>query len=210
MKGYAGDARSRILRFGPRAWPLGHAAGSERAEGARRLLATNRYNGLHSNDDRYALSVKQEEAVDLLIAGKNDREAAESLGLHRVTVTRWRLYHPGFQALLHQRRRLVHESSEDGLRALFGEAVQAISDEIQAKRAGRDRLALDVIRALGNYSALPDPIGEADAEEIVEAVVEARHSRADRQSRSYGPSDRERRSAGDDLLRKASEPPPSD
>ena len=43
-------------------------------------------------------------AIDLLPPGKTDTEAAELLGLHRTTVTKWRLYDPVFQAALNRRR----------------------------------------------------------------------------------------------------------
>lgn len=40
------------------------------------------------------LSVKQENAIDMLVTGGTDSEVAAAVGVHRVTVTRWRLYDP--------------------------------------------------------------------------------------------------------------------
>jgi DNA-binding CsgD family transcriptional regulator len=40
------------------------------------------------------LTLAQENAIDLLIIGKPDREVAECLGIARETVTRWRHEHP--------------------------------------------------------------------------------------------------------------------
>ena len=54
-----------------------------------RALATQRYKGLHE------LTIAQLNAIDLLVGGKTDKEVAGALGVHRVTVTPWRLYHPG-------------------------------------------------------------------------------------------------------------------
>jgi FixJ family two-component response regulator len=86
----------------------------------RRLLATKRYKKLQ-------LTLSQEHAIDLLICGKTDREVAEALGIHRVTVTRWRLYHPGFQAALNARRAAVWDTIKDRVRALLLDATDAIS-----------------------------------------------------------------------------------
>jgi hypothetical protein len=50
------------------------------------------------------LTVAQENAIDALVLGKSDREAAEVAGVARQTVTGWRLHHPYFQAELNRRR----------------------------------------------------------------------------------------------------------
>ena len=62
--------------------------------------ATNCYTMLQNS----ALTVAQENAVDALAAGKKDAEVAALVGVNRVTVTRWRLYHPHFIAALNERR----------------------------------------------------------------------------------------------------------
>jgi hypothetical protein len=46
--------------------------------------------------------VQQENAIDLLVTGATDREAAESVKVHRVTVTKWRNYDPAFAAELNR------------------------------------------------------------------------------------------------------------
>ncbi|GFN22439.1 helix-turn-helix domain-containing protein [Thermanaeromonas sp. C210] len=44
-----------------------------------------------------ALSIEQLNAIDLLVLGKTDKEVAEAVGVHRCTVTSWRLYNPYFE-----------------------------------------------------------------------------------------------------------------
>jgi FixJ family two-component response regulator len=44
------------------------------------------------------LTVKQENVIDMLVVGANDSEVAQAVGVNRVTVSRWRLYSPQFQA----------------------------------------------------------------------------------------------------------------
>ena len=50
------------------------------------------------------LTLPQLNAVDLLAAGRTDTQAAAALGLHRTTLTKWRLYDVAFQAALNRRR----------------------------------------------------------------------------------------------------------
>jgi DNA-binding NarL/FixJ family response regulator len=50
------------------------------------------------------LTIEQENAIDLLLTGKSDREVAETIGVHRMTVQQWRTAHPLFMATLAQRR----------------------------------------------------------------------------------------------------------
>ncbi len=51
------------------------------------------------NSDR-ELTIEQQRAIDELVLGKSDQEVAESIGVHRVTVTKWRLYDAHFQRIL--------------------------------------------------------------------------------------------------------------
>ena len=59
---------------------------------------------LRARSHAEGLTLAQQNAVDLLAAGKNDTETAELLKLTRVAVTRWRLYSPEFRAALAVRR----------------------------------------------------------------------------------------------------------
>ena len=67
-----------------------------------------------SQSNAHGLTLAQQNGVDLLAAGKNDAEAAAALALdlHRVTVTRWRLY--SFE--------LIPTALHDGIRHTGGAA----------------------------------------------------------------------------------------
>ncbi len=54
------------------------------------MEATDRYKVLRE------LNHAQTSALDVLIAGGTHAEAAETAGVHRVTVTRWVSNHPAF------------------------------------------------------------------------------------------------------------------
>jgi transposase len=59
-------------------------------------------NGHESSPRR--LSVEQENAIDLLVMGVTDREAAQKAGIARETISRWRNDNPYFLAELNRRR----------------------------------------------------------------------------------------------------------
>jgi hypothetical protein len=105
--------------------------------------ATNGHNPLH-------LSVEQENAINLLLLGKTDAEVAEGVGVHRVTVTKWRNKHPAFQAELNRRRQEVWEAAIDQVRSLVPKAVAVIAGEFDG---GKDRLraALEVLKLATAY-----------------------------------------------------------
>ena len=61
-------------------------------------ICYNRYNRTN------ALSAEQSIAIHLLLAGHTDQKVADTVKVHRTTLTRWRLYHPLFQAELNRQR----------------------------------------------------------------------------------------------------------
>ena len=94
------------------------------------------------------LTVAQQNAVDLLVTGLNDRAAAERLGLSRETVTRWRNYDPAFQATLNERRAALWTCAADGIRAAVPLALETVREQLDIGPR-RDRLALDLLTRIG-------------------------------------------------------------
>ena len=68
------------------------------------------------------LSIEQENAIDLLLQGKSDREVAEAVGVSRQTVTEWRNGNALFAAELNRRRREVWGGQTERLRQLIAQA----------------------------------------------------------------------------------------
>ena len=131
----------------------------------------------------HALSVEQENAIDLLVLGRTDRDVAEAVGVTRQTVNGWRNHHPGFVAELNRRRSEVWGTACDRLRSLLPKALECL--ERAVTRADPDwRAAVRVVELtgldrqghgvpnLGPYS-----IGHTDPDAVVEA--EARSRRRD-------------------------------
>lgn len=121
------------------------------------------------------LSVEQLNAIDLLIQGKTDKEVAETVGVHRCTVTSWRLYNPYFQAELNRRRKEVWGAAVDRFRNLLQKALSTVEEALES---GDAKTALEVLKmagmdlsrdenTLGSYL-----VGEDDAEKILEKNAE--------------------------------------
>lgn len=130
-------------------------------------MATNPHN-LEIVDLR-KLTIQQQNAIDILVTGCSDKDTADKVGVNRSTITRWRLYHPAFQAELNAQRAAVWGTAKEKLRSLIPEAVdilaQALHDPDNEDRA---KLALDLIKAVGASNEL-DRVGSIDPEAIIKA-----------------------------------------
>src|SRR5436189_23888 len=68
--------------------------------------------------------------------GSPDGAAARVVGVHRVTVTRWRLYHLHFRAELNRRRQEVWGAAADRVRGLLGTAVDVVAGQLASGNPG--------------------------------------------------------------------------
>ncbi|MDP9359623.1 MAG: hypothetical protein M3R02_30910 [Chloroflexota bacterium] len=129
---------------------------------------------------RQALSVEQENAIDLLVSGTSDRETAAAVRVSRQTVCGWRNHHPAFIATLNARRLETWGASSDRLRALLPKALDCLEGAITGpgpdwkaaakvvELAGLDRQGAGVPN-LGPYS-----IGPTDPEAVLDAEAKKR------------------------------------
>jgi hypothetical protein len=76
------------------------------------------------------LTVQQEHAIDLFVAGRKDMEVAAALRVHRTTVMRWRLHHLGFRAALSRRRHEVWGAAGDRFRGMLDGAVDVLERQL--------------------------------------------------------------------------------
>ncbi len=122
-----------------------------------------------TSTDARGLTLTQQSAVDLLASGKNDTETATALNLHRVTVTRWRLYSPEFRASLAVRRADIWSATGDRLRALLPKALDTLAEALDN---GDDKVtvALAVLKLAGPLPVIPDD--PTDPNEIVRRTVD--------------------------------------
>ena len=110
------------------------------------------------------LSVEQLNAIDVLVQGRTDQETAETVGVARETVTRWRNDNPHFTAELNRQRRLIWGDSHDRLRALAGKAVDVLETSLDE---GDSRVAVEVLKAIGLYGQVQPPSGPEDADLVL-------------------------------------------
>src|SRR5262245_24535399 len=126
---------------------------------------------VYQRQHKRGLTMHQLNAIDLLAAGKTDKETAELLGLSRTCVTKWRLYDPVFQAALTRRRAEVWSAGIDRLRALIPKALDALADALENKQSPNRLKAASEILRLAHLPAGSLGIGPSDAEEIVSQIV---------------------------------------
>ena len=114
------------------------------------------------------LDPRQRDAIELILLGRSDRAVAEAVKVHRVTVTKWRLYDPTFQAALNRRREERWDAAEERVRALLRRAVRVLDRQLRSDdpdvsyRAAR---ALVQMAGAGRFAPGPaptDPLGVLD------------------------------------------------
>jgi hypothetical protein len=98
------------------------------------------------------LSIEQENAIDLLIAGHTDQQVADAVGKDRTTIWGWRHEHPLFMAILAGRRAEVWRAPQEKLRALLSKAVENLAAAVEA---GDLKASLEVLKAVGMYTHRP-------------------------------------------------------
>ena len=130
------------------------------------------------------LTVAQLNAIDLLVIGATDGEAAEAVGVTRQTVNTWRNHDPVFIASLNARRLELWGGACDKLRALLPKAMETLEG---ALAEGRDwRAAAEVIKLAGldlQGQGVPNlgpySIGPADPEAVLDGEIRRRRAARD-------------------------------
>jgi hypothetical protein len=133
---------------------------------------------IYARQHKRGLTLSQQNAVDLLAAGKTDTETAELLKLSRTCITKWRLYDPVFQAALNVRRAEVWAVGVDRLRSLIPKALNTLAEELENRDSPNRLKAASEILKLAQLSAGSLGIGPTDADEIVLRIVERKRASA--------------------------------
>jgi hypothetical protein len=118
------------------------------------------------------LTDAQLRAVELLVTGRNDRQVAAEIGMHRVTIARWRLYNPEFEAALNRRRRELVDAARDGLRSVLSPALDLLAAQVGE---GNWKVALALVRQLAPDLGRLDDVGAPDIQSLVDDLALARH-----------------------------------
>jgi hypothetical protein len=118
---------------------------------------------------RKQLTGQQLRAIDLILAGVSDSAAAKVLRVHRVTLGRWRRYHPAFVAELNRRRDVDLQSAADRLRGLSQRAISILEERMADSEnpESQMRAALALLR-LNGIGRIAQRVGETSADDLIE------------------------------------------
>ena len=112
------------------------------------------------------LSVEQLNAIDALVTGATDIEAAEKAGVSRQTIWEWKR-NPLFIATLNQRRQEIWEPQIERLRGLVSKAITVLEQTLESDDERlRLQAATQILKAVGLQGANLIPQGETDPEVI--------------------------------------------
>jgi len=110
------------------------------------------------------ITPRQQQALQVLLTGATDTEAAEIANVTRETVNRWRHRDANFIAALNEARQDLAQDFHDGLRALLPNAITALRDGLAADNINtRVRVAATLFRALRD---IDEPTGPTNPEAI--------------------------------------------
>lgn len=130
-----------------------------------------------TNESQQTLSIEQEKAIELLIAGKNDREVSEALNVNRSTVNQWRNHDSLFIAELNKRRKELWNTAQEKIASLFNKSVEVIEKGLESPE---EKLRLETAKYLLERFKIEEmsfkPYGETEAE-IIEANWEEAEAR---------------------------------
>lgn len=127
------------------------------------------------SDTTRQVTIEQENAIDLLLLGKSDREVGEAVGVTRQTINHWRNHHPAFIVELNARRAELWQSQADRLRALLVKALDILELDLatkdlaemtDAERRLRQIAAIHVLRAVGLHKLDMSPKGPITLTEV--------------------------------------------
>lgn len=116
------------------------------------------------------LDQAQELALDSLITGATDAQAAEAAGVTRQTVNGWRNHNAAFMAALNDKRQAIWTGHADRVRGLVGRALDVLAEDLAdaapEARKTRQAAAVHVLRAAGLYGGQTAPEGPTDPADI--------------------------------------------
>jgi hypothetical protein len=107
-----------------------------------------------------SLSIEQENVIDQLVLGASEREAAETCGVDRGTIARWRQSSPLFVATLNTRRQALWGAAQERLRALILTAIGQLEARMESMTTK------EVLMLVAQHAHVPAPTGETEAGDV--------------------------------------------
>jgi len=85
--------------------------------------------------DKDMLTMRQEQALEMMLEGVSDGDIAQKIGVTRQTVNNWRNNDYHFRFMLSQRRLQVWEKRRDEMADLYQEAMTVVRKELKSRNA---------------------------------------------------------------------------
>jgi hypothetical protein len=123
------------------------------------------------------LNHRQLAAVEALIAGATDEEAAAAAGAHRTTVNKWKNHNPFVMAELRARRRALWGSSVEKLHAILPKAVDRLERELEEGPDGL-KAALELLKLTGLAERRAES-GPVDPQGVFQEMIREKRRRSD-------------------------------
>jgi hypothetical protein len=114
------------------------------------------------------LTPEMENAIDLLVTGKPDREVAEAVGVSRQTIAQWRR-NPVFMAELNRRRQALWADGHERLRHMLMTAI----DRLQTAVDTGDLQPMELLKIVGLFEAVGAPKGDINPHAVVQQQAAA-------------------------------------
>ena len=100
------------------------------------------------------LTGPQQKAINLFLAGMNDTEVADSLGVARQTVNKWKNQNLRFGAELDRQQQQLNQENHRQLSGLVSRSVQVLRQSLESENERvRQSTAIHVLKATGFYGA---------------------------------------------------------
>lgn len=156
---------------------------------------------------RIALSDQQHAAVDQVALGLPDRAVAEKVRVHRMTITKWRLYHVLFRAEVAARREELWAADRARFRHMFQMAMHVLTQQMQSTYAPTSCRAAKAVMMMASRFMPQEQADSSDPDQIL--IQHARHIKRCNASKDPGQQSVEEfeiEMAEEDLERKLNEP----
>jgi len=130
----------------------------------------------NGNQELAELTPTQRQVIYHLVAGDNQKTAAEAAGVVQETVSRWCNHNAQFIAALNAERMALWQDQADKLRSLLPKALEVVAAALED---GDVATARDIIKSVGLAEVARD-IGSGDAERVEYELAMARLGEVER------------------------------
>jgi hypothetical protein len=119
------------------------------------------------------LTTLQLQAIDLLLRGHSVNHVAGTIGITRVTISRWKNHHPAFIAELNRRQQELLSHSALLYQRLLERSLRTLHDVLSGKSADKAalRIAVAIVNGVTSRRSLDCKLGPTDPIAVVNQMV---------------------------------------